>query len=129
MYWLEQHHDLKIGGHTGCWKTLKLISRSYWWPNMSQYIGQYCKLCDLCLRTKAQKCKPFSELHSLTIPKAQWDVISVDFIIKLPNSHRFDAIMVVTDLVSKQSHFILTCKGNLTIRTRGSDTCKGKPKN
>jgi hypothetical protein len=80
---------------------LKLISQSYWWLNMSQYIGQYCKSCDLCLRTKAQKCKPFGKLHPLTIPKAQWDVVSVNFIIKLPDSHGFDATMVVVDLVSK----------------------------
>jgi hypothetical protein len=50
---VEQHHDSKIGGHTGRWKTLELVSRSYWWPNMSRYIGQYCKVCDMCLRTKA----------------------------------------------------------------------------
>ena len=30
----EQHHDSKIGGHAGHWKTLELVSRSYWWPNM-----------------------------------------------------------------------------------------------
>jgi hypothetical protein len=39
----EQHHDSKIGGHAGRWKTLELISQSYWWLNMSQYISQYCK--------------------------------------------------------------------------------------
>jgi hypothetical protein len=69
----EQHHDSKIGGHAGCWKMLELISRSYWWLNMSRYIGQYCKSCDLCLRTKAQRCKLFGELHPLTIPEAQCD--------------------------------------------------------
>jgi hypothetical protein len=31
----EQHHNSKIGGHVGHWKTLELISQSYWWPNMS----------------------------------------------------------------------------------------------
>jgi hypothetical protein len=97
----EQHHNSKIGGHAGCWKTLELILRNYWWPNMSQYIGQYCKMCDLCLRTKAQKRKPFGELHPLPIPEARWDVVNVDFIIELPNSHGFDATMVVIDSVSK----------------------------
>jgi hypothetical protein len=98
---VEQHHDSKIGGHGGHWKTLELISQNYWWPNMSQYIGQYCKTCDLCLRTKAQKPKPFGELHPLPIPEARWDVVSVDFIVKLPDSHGFNATMVVVDLVSK----------------------------
>jgi hypothetical protein len=26
----SQHHDTKVAGHPGCWKTLELISRSYW---------------------------------------------------------------------------------------------------
>jgi Integrase zinc binding domain len=45
----EQHHDSQIGGHVGRWKTLKLLMRSYWWPNMLCYVGQYCKACDMCL--------------------------------------------------------------------------------
>ena len=73
---------------------------------MSCYVGQYCKACDMCLHMKAQKWKPFSELHPLPIPEDHWDVVSVDFIIKLPDSHGFDATMVVVDLVSKGSHFI-----------------------
>jgi hypothetical protein len=113
----EQHHDSKIGGHAGRWKTLELISRSYWWPNMSRYIGQYCKACDMCLRTKAQKRKPFGELHPLPIPEARWDVVSVDFITELPDSHGFDATMVVVDSVSKRSHFIPT---HTTVTALGS---------
>jgi hypothetical protein len=66
----KQHHDSKISRHAGRWKTLELILRSYWWPNMSRYISQYCKACNMCLRMKAQKRKPFGKLHPLPIPKA-----------------------------------------------------------
>jgi hypothetical protein len=68
---------------------------------MLRYLGQYCKACDMCLCMKAQKREPFSELCPLPIPEVRWDIISVDFIIKLPNSHGFDATMVMVDLVSK----------------------------
>jgi transposase InsO family protein len=62
----------------------------------------------LCLRTKAQRHKLFSELHPLAIPETQWDVVSVDFIVKLPDLHGFNVTMVVVDSVSKRSHFIPT---------------------
>jgi hypothetical protein len=47
-----QHHNTKVAGHPGRWKTLELISRSYWWPQMLRYIGQYTQTCDICLQTK-----------------------------------------------------------------------------
>jgi hypothetical protein len=57
-----------------------LVSHHYWWPQMSHYIGEYCKTCDLCLQTKAQKRPPMGELKPLPIPEGCWDVASVDFI-------------------------------------------------
>ncbi len=53
---VAQHHDTKVVGHAGRWKTLELVSCSYWWPNMSRYVGSYTCHCDLCLQTKAQIC-------------------------------------------------------------------------
>jgi transposase InsO family protein len=71
----------------------------------------------LCLRTKAQRRKPFGKLHPLAIPEARWDVVSVDFIVELPDSHGFNVTMVVVDSVSKHSHFIPT---HTTITALGS---------
>jgi hypothetical protein len=62
-----QHHDTKVAGHPGCWKTLELISRSYWWPQTSRYIGQYTRTCDICLQMKIQQHCPTRELHPLPI--------------------------------------------------------------
>ena len=45
-------HDSKIAGHPGRWKTLELVSRNYWWPQMSRYISKHVSTCDMCLHTK-----------------------------------------------------------------------------
>jgi len=86
-------HDTKVAGHLGCFKTLELVSRSYWWPNMSWYIGMYVSHCDLCLRTKIQHRLTSGELQPLPIPDERWDAISVDFISELPESGGYDSIM------------------------------------
>jgi len=101
-------HDTKVAGHPGHFKTLELVSRSYWWSNMSWYIGQYVSHCDLCMRTKAQHHLPVGELQPLTIPEERWDTISVDFILELPESGGYDAVMVAVDSVGKRSHFTKT---------------------
>ena len=39
---------------------------------------------------------------------APWKRISTDFIVKLPNSTRYDSVMVVVDRNMKLAHFIST---------------------
>jgi len=101
-------HDTKVAGHPGRWKTLELVSRNYWWPQMSRYIGQYVSTCDLCLRTKPIRQAPVGELHPLRIPDSRWDTLSVDLVVELPLSSGHDAVMTVVDSVSKRAHFIPT---------------------
>ena len=36
---MSQHHDTRVAGLAGWWKTLELVARNYWWPQMSCYIG------------------------------------------------------------------------------------------
>jgi len=101
-------HDTKVAGHPGRWKMLELVSRNYWWPQMSRYIRQYVSTCDLCLRMKPIRQAPVDELHPLQILDLRWDMLSVDFIVELPLSSGHDAVMTVVDSMSKQAHFILT---------------------
>jgi hypothetical protein len=114
---VKQHHDTRIARHAGHLKTLKLISRNYWWPQMSCYISIYIKHCDLCNRTKAQCQQPIGELHPLETPEAPWDTISINFIVKLPESHGYNTIMCVVNTLTKCVHFILM---HTTINAEGT---------
>src|SRR6266571_8451760 len=98
-------HDTKVAGHPGRFKTLELVSQNYWWPNMSQYVGQYVGHCDLCLQTKAQQHLPVGELQLLPIPEDCWNTISIDFILELPESGGYDAIMVFFTFVAREANF------------------------
>jgi hypothetical protein len=116
---IEQHHNTRIAGHAGRFKTLELVSLNYWWPQMSRYIGIYVKHCNLCNWTKVQRRRPMGELNPSETPEASWDMISVDFIVELPESHGYNAIMCVVDSLTKCAHFHTTinAEGTVIIQT------------
>lgn len=109
---LRQFHDSPSAGHFGVKRTLELVSRNYFWPRMFRYIEQYVSTCDLCLRNKAVRHKPFGKLQPLQVPSIPWESISMDFIVKLPaskdplTSKSYDSILVVVDRLTKMSHFV-----------------------
>jgi hypothetical protein len=84
---------------------------------MSRYLSVYIKTYNLCNKTKLQHWWPSGELHPTKTPEEQWDVGSVNFIIKLPDSHGYGTIMNVIDSVSKWVHCIPTY---ITISVEGA---------
>jgi hypothetical protein len=100
-------HDSPIGGHFGVSKTLDLLKRSYWWPTSaggSMYgdCKKHVSECSTCQRTKQSNRSPQGELSPLPVPDELWEVISLDFIVKLPlTKSGNDCILVVVDKLSK----------------------------
>ena len=105
---LQFKHDHLVSGHFGINKTLELIRREYTWPNLRDFVTQYCKSCTVCLRSKSQCHKPYGLLKQLPIPEKPWNSISMDFIEQLPSSEGHTSILVIVDRLSKQGIFIPT---------------------
>lgn len=103
---IRQTHDQQAIGHPGVRNTLSIASRAFFWPKMRKDIDQYVRNCHSCRRAKAPRDKYNGLLHPLPIPTAYWKDISLDFVVGLPESNGFNAILVVVDRLSKERHYI-----------------------
>jgi hypothetical protein len=110
---LQYCHDSPLAGHFGVHKTLELVNRHYWWPQLRQFVIEYVHTCDICSRSKIPRHQPYGLLQPLPIPVGPWKSISMDFITDLPLSKGFDAILTVVDRFTKMAHF-LPCKKTFT---------------
>jgi hypothetical protein len=45
---VKEHHDSRLGGHSGRYKTMELVQQNYWWPGMTTFIKNYVDGCTMC---------------------------------------------------------------------------------
>ena len=106
VIWL--HHDVLAAGHGGRWKTVKLVTRNYWWPGVTRDVGRYVEGCDGCQRMKNRTEELVGKLKLNKVPEKLWTYLTVDFITKLSVVAGKDAILVVCNRLSKMAHFVAT---------------------
>ena len=49
---LKEHHDPTDIGHSGQYRMLELIKRTYWWPELKEDIKKYMQGCLKCQQNK-----------------------------------------------------------------------------
>jgi len=103
---LESHHYSITAGHFGVCKTLDLINRNFWWPNLRNDVKKVIKFCDTCCKAKVPRHKPYGLLSPLSTPNRHWSDISMDFIVEIPKSKDMTTVMTVVDRLTKMAHFI-----------------------
>jgi transposase InsO family protein len=108
---LQNRHDTKATGHPGETKTRELVTRTYWWPRMTEDIRDYVQACYItCVRSKAKRHAPYGLLKSLPIPTRPWDDITMDFITGLPESQGYDSVLIILDRLTKMAIYLPTTK-------------------
>ena len=99
-------HDSPVGGHSGFPVTYKAICRLFAWPKMKTHIEQYVKCCQICQQAKTERVASPGLLQPLPVPRASWDMITMDFIDGLPQSGQHNCIWVLVDRMTKFAHFL-----------------------
>jgi hypothetical protein len=78
---LEAEHDSTVAGHMGQDKTIELVGRNFFWPEMEKFIEDYIRSCPHCQKNKAACHASYGLLQPLKLAYRPWDSISMDFII------------------------------------------------
>ncbi|GJZ89016.1 retrovirus-related pol polyprotein from transposon TNT 1-94 [Tanacetum coccineum] len=106
---MHESYKSKYSIHPGSDKMYQDLKKLYWWPNMKAIIAKYVGKCLTCSRVKVECQKPSGLMIQPEIPTWKWEIITMDFIIKLPKtSSGHDTIWVIVDRLTKSAHFIPT---------------------
>jgi hypothetical protein len=110
---LHEVHDAQTAGHPGVTRTLLSLQRHVFWPKMKHTVQQYVRSCRVCQQDKHRTTLTNGLLQPHDIPNRRWQVISMDYVVALPDTpSNHNAILVVVDKLSKMAHFIPT---NITV--------------
>jgi hypothetical protein len=74
---------------------------------MKKCVVDYISICMECQRVKVEHRNPAGLLQPLPIPERKWEVVTIDFVTKLPRkAWKHDSIMIVVDKLTKVVHFV-----------------------
>ena len=147
---LRELHDCPLGGHFGRDKTMALVRRTVWWPNLEADVLAFLKSCPLCQRVKADHGSPKGLFIPLPVPARRGGTIGIDFVELPPSADGRDFLQVQMDLLTGRvwlvatrktataedvaREFVASCSGMLVsptasslIATHGSPASSGRP--
>ncbi len=113
---IQTFHDPPSMGHPGIANTYTLTRRDYWWPQMKKDIEEYVKGCALCQANKinTHHQKPHLVPITTNTEAEPFEVIAMDFIVKLPESQGYDTILTITDHDCSKAAIFIPCNKTIT---------------
>ncbi len=113
---ISAFHDPPYRGHPGIGNTIALLKQNYWWPNLKKDVEEYVKGCAVCQANKINTHHQKPRLYPITTdPEAQpFEVVTMDFITKLPPSRGYDSILTITDHDCTKAALFIPCNETVT---------------
>jgi hypothetical protein len=81
---LREMHNVPYAGHLGYQKTIAVVKSQYYWPGMKKEVVDFITKCLECQKVKVEHRHPAGLLQPLPSPEWKWEVVTMDFITKLP---------------------------------------------
>src|SRR5713101_3260412 len=95
---------------------LEMVKQQYWWPGMRKFVFDYVDGCAICQSMKNLPNQPSVPLSPISpdddATPFSWALL--DFIMELPNSEGYDAILVVVNHDVTKTTIIVPCKIMIT---------------
>eukprot|EP00253_Pinus_taeda_P029383 PITA_29383 len=102
-------------GHFGVEKTVAVLQKYFYWPNLRQNVVKYIRSCTACAIAKPT-IKKQGLYTLLPTPSRPWESISMDYMSCLPSTkHGNHCVFVVVDKFSKMA-IMAACKKNITMK-------------
>lgn len=99
-------HNSALGGHSGFPVTYHRIKADFAWPGMKRQVKECLQSCLTCQQAKPNRMEYPRLLLPLPVPDHAWHTVNLDFISGLPQSHKYNCILVVVGKFSKYAHFL-----------------------
>ena len=113
---IQAYHNVPAYGHPGINRTKDLVAKYYWWPQLAKDVQEYVKGCAQCQQNKVNTHLAKAPLNPISpIPEAlPFQTISMDFIVKLPESAGYNSILTITDHDCTKMLIAIPCREMIT---------------
>ena len=92
---IKLYYNMPVEGHGRQWKTVELVTRNFWWLEVTKKVKRHIEGCNSCQKNKNCTKQLVGKLISNSILEKSWTYISADFITKLSLAQSYNSILVV----------------------------------